>query len=55
MKKLIFFLFFFTFSNLYALNIKLEKIIGGLENPGVYHSLIVKILYSLKNQEKFIY
>ena len=33
MKKLIIFLFFFTFSNLYALEIKLEKIVDGLDKP----------------------
>ena len=33
MKKLIFFLFFFTSSNLYAFDIKLEKITGGLDKP----------------------
>ena len=33
MKKLIVFLIFFTFSNLYAFEIKLEKIIGGLDKP----------------------
>ena len=33
MKKLIFFLFFFTSTNLYAFDIKLEKIIGGLDKP----------------------
>ncbi len=33
MKKLIIFLFFFAFSNLYALEIKLEKIVDGLDKP----------------------
>ena len=33
MKKLIVFLIFFTFSNLYAFEIKLEKIISGLDKP----------------------
>ncbi len=33
MKKLIVFLIFFTFSNLHAFEIKLEKIIGGLDKP----------------------
>ena len=31
MKKLFIFLFFFAFSNLYALEIKLEKIVDGLD------------------------
>jgi len=33
MKNLIIFLFFFAFSNLYALEIKLEKIVDGLDKP----------------------
>ena len=33
MKKLIIILFFFTFSNLYASEIKLEKIVDGLKKP----------------------
>ena len=33
MKKLFIFLFFFIFSNLYALEIKLEKIIDGMDKP----------------------
>ena len=33
MIKLFIFLFFFTFSNLYALEIKLEKIVDGLNKP----------------------
>ena len=33
MKKLFIFLFFFAFSNLYALEIKLEKIVDGMDKP----------------------
>ena len=33
MKKLFIFLFFFAFSNLYALEIKLEKIVDSLDKP----------------------
>ena len=33
MKKLFIFLFFFVFPNLYALEIKLEKIVDGLDKP----------------------
>ena len=33
MKKLIIFLFFFAFSNVYALEIKLEKIVDTLDKP----------------------
>ena len=33
MKKLFIFLFFFLFPNLYALEIKLEKIVDGLDKP----------------------
>ena len=33
MKKVVIFLFLFTFSNLYASEIKLEKIIGKLNKP----------------------
>ena len=33
MKKLFIFLFFLSFSNLYALEIKLEKIVDSLDKP----------------------
>ena len=33
MKKLLILIFFFTFSNLHALEFKLEKVIGGFDKP----------------------
>ena len=41
MKKVLIILLF-LFTKLHADDFKLEKIINGLERPGVYHLLIIK-------------